>query len=104
MCMFPRKRRFRRRSREADVKDTTVALPEGVQFNPSAADGLQACSEAQIGFTGVNPQSGADEFTPGAPSCPEASKIATVKISTPLLPSPLEGAVYLAAPQNFAGR
>ncbi len=88
---------------EADVKDTTVALPQGVQLSPSAADGLAACSLAQIGFMGVNPQTGADEFTPDAPSCPNASKVATVRIKTPLLPNPLEGAVYLAAPQNFAG-
>jgi hypothetical protein len=87
----------------ADVKDTTVALPAGVQLSPSAADGLSACSLAQIGFTGVNPETGADEFTSAAPSCPDASKVASVKIKTPLLPNPLEGAVYLAAPQNFAG-
>jgi hypothetical protein len=88
---------------EADVKDTTVTLPAGVQLSPSAADGLQSCSNAQIGFEGVNSVTGVDEFTPDAPSCPDASKVATVKIRTPLLPNPLEGAVYLAAPQNFAG-
>ncbi len=88
---------------EADVKNTTVALPAGVQLSPSASDGLLACSDAQIGFTGVNPLTGTDEFTSARPSCPDASKIATVKIKTPLLPNALEGAVYLAAPQNFAG-
>jgi hypothetical protein len=88
---------------EADVKDTTVALPAGVQLSPSAADGLQACSNAQIGFLGTNPTSGVNEFTPDAPACPDASKIATVKIKTPLLTNPLEGAVYLAAPQNIMG-
>jgi len=87
----------------ADVKTTTVALPAGVQLSPSAADGLQACSEAQIGFTGVDLQTGTDEFTSSVPSCPEASKIATVKIKSPLLPNALVGAVYLAAPQNFSG-
>jgi hypothetical protein len=86
---------------ESDVKNTTVALPAGVQLSPSAADGLQTCSDAQIGFTGVNPQTGIDEFTSSAPTCPEASKVATVRINTPLLPNALEGAVYLAAPQNF---
>jgi hypothetical protein len=88
---------------DSDVKKITVALPAGVSINPAGGDGLQACSDAQIGFTGVNPQSGIYEFTPGAPSCPETSKIGTVKIKTPLLPNALEGAVYLAAPQNFAG-
>jgi hypothetical protein len=88
---------------ESDVKNTTVTLPAGVQLSPSAADGLQTCSDAQIGFTGVNPQTGTDEFTSSAPTCPEASKVATVRINTPLLPNALEGAVYLAAPQNFLG-
>ena len=77
---------------EADVRDTTVTLPAGVQISPSAADGLQACSQAQIGLD-----------SPEKPSCPDASKIATVHIATPLLEHELEGAVYLAAPQNFAG-
>ena len=37
----------------SDVKDITVTLPEGMRLNPSAADGLQACSEGQVGFTGI---------------------------------------------------
>jgi hypothetical protein len=71
---------------EANVKDTTVALPEGVVLNPAAADGLSACSLEQISLE-----------TPGTPTCPDASKVATVEIHTPLLPEPLVGAVYLAA-------
>jgi hypothetical protein len=86
----------------SDVKNTTVTLPEGLALNAAAADGRQACSTAQIGFTGVGP-GGVDEFTPGEASCPNASKIATATITTPLLPNPLKGFVYLAAPQNFAG-
>ena len=70
---------------EADVKGLSVTLPEGVVLNPSAADGLQACSMEQVGL-----QSAA------ASTCPEAAKVATVKIKTPLLPNPLEGAAYLA--------
>jgi hypothetical protein len=70
---------------EADVKNTTVALPEGVAINPAGADGLLACSEEGIALHSAEP-----------PSCPEASKIGTVRIKTPLLPNPLEGAAYLA--------
>ncbi len=70
---------------EADVEDTTVTLPEGVALNAAAADGLGACSEAQIAL---------ESHT--VPTCPEASKVGTVEITTPLLPNPLTGAAYLA--------
>lgn len=70
---------------ESDVKGLSVTLPEGVAINPSAGDGLLACSEAQIGL-----QSAA------ASSCPEASNVATVKVKTPVLAYPLEGAAYIA--------
>ena len=82
---------------ESAVKGISVALPEGVAVNPSGGDGLQACSQAQIGFAGTGPEERL-LFSPTLPEpfCPDASKIGTVKIKTPLLPNPLEGAVYLA--------
>jgi hypothetical protein len=83
------------------VRTITTVLPPGVTVNPAGGDGLEACSNAQIGFTGTNAQTGAQEFEPGAPSCPDASKIATARIKSPLLPNALEGEVYLAAPQNY---
>ncbi len=84
---------------ESSIKDIAVTLPEGVALNPSGADGLEACSEGQIGFTGVEAASGTDLFTPDLPSpfCPNGAKIGTAKIKTPLLANPLEGEVYLAA-------
>jgi hypothetical protein len=93
---------------EGDLKEYSVLLPEGLQLNASAANGLQACSPAQIGYTGMaelepssEPGVQTPQFTPARPSCPDASKVATVKIRTPLLEGELEGAVYLAAPQNY---
>ncbi len=94
---------------EADVKDTTVTLPAGVQISPSAADGLQACPQLH-GKEAVKEERehkreevGIDLESDAPANCPDASKIATVKIKTPLLEGELEGAVYLASPQNFAG-
>ncbi len=96
---------------ESAVRDTTVALPAGVAVNPAGADGLEACSEGLAGFTGFkefNPEfeAGVKTFSftstpiealqPGVSLCPNGSKIATVKIKTPLLPNALEGTVYLA--------
>ncbi len=92
---------------EADMRDTTVMLPPGVQISPSAADGLQACPqlhgrepgqeerEREGREVGINLESAAPA------NCPNASKVATVWVRTPLLEHELEGAIYLAAPQSF---
>ncbi len=40
------------RSADADVQRATVTLPAGMLSTPSAANGLQACSEQQIGYEG----------------------------------------------------
>jgi uncharacterized repeat protein (TIGR01451 family) len=63
------------------LKDAVVALPEGVTVNPSSANGLQACSLAEIGMS----ESG--QPNAAAPDCPNASKIGTVELETPALPA-----------------
>jgi hypothetical protein len=68
----------------AHVKDVSVTLPAGMTLSPSAADGLGGCSDAQIGLKVL-----------GAATCPDSSKIGTVKVTTPLLDDPLEGEVFL---------
>jgi uncharacterized repeat protein (TIGR01451 family) len=71
------------------VKETVVTLPEGMTVDPSSANGLSACSEAQIGWQGKSPiPSGEYEnFDASPPACPDASKIGTVELETPALPS-----------------
>jgi hypothetical protein len=84
----------------AHLKDTTVTLPEGMTLNPSAAAGLDVCTEAQIGLIGTgfaapNPI----HFSKAPQSCPDASKVGTLEVKTPLVKEKLrEGAVYLAKP------
>jgi hypothetical protein len=83
----------------SEIKAVNVTLPEGLTVNPSGADGLEACSEDQIGYlSGVSVPPEDLHFTPGigAPFCPQASKIGTATISTPILKNPLEGFVYVA--------
>jgi hypothetical protein len=70
---------------QASLKKAVVQLPAGVAVSPSAAGGLQSCSEEQIALHAESPA-----------SCPSASKIGTVEVDTPLLEAPLQGAVYLA--------
>jgi hypothetical protein len=85
---------------ESAVEDTTVALPSGLQLSPPAANGLRACSAAAFGspFAGAEEelQIGNTRFLPGFPACADAAKVGTVTITTPVLPEPLTGAVYLA--------
>lgn len=71
------------------VKDVTVTLPQGVTVSPSSADGLQGCTDQQVGLGALGP-----------PNCPNGSKIGTVSIDTPLLDVPLTGAVYLGQPKS----
>jgi hypothetical protein len=68
----------------AHLKRTTVTLPEGMTLNPSAANGLGACSDAELGLGNRQPA-----------QCPDSSKIGTVSVDTPLLDESLGGAFYI---------
>ncbi len=71
------------------LKKVSVKLPVGVGINPGSAQGLVGCSDAQIKLREL-----------GDPVCPDASKIGTVKIETPVLPGPLDGFVYVGEPKS----
>jgi hypothetical protein len=75
---------------EAEPSKVTVALPEGFTANPSFAEGISGCSEAQ--YQAEQLESAAGE------GCPETSKLGSVISQTPLLKEPIEGALYLATP------
>jgi hypothetical protein len=72
-----------------NVKDIAVTLPSGMALSPSAADGLGACSDAQIGLKVLGPA-----------TCPDSSKIGTVEVTTPLLDDPLEGEIFLGTQKS----
>ncbi len=83
----------------ANLKDATVTLPKGVTINPSGGNGLQACSSSQIGLAspiGRTPI----RFDEAQPSCPDAARLGTVEVDTPLVEHPLPGAVYIATPYD----
>jgi hypothetical protein len=74
----------------SQLRNTVVTLPQGVTIAAGAADGLEACSEAQVGYK-ISP--------PPPANCPEASKIASVEIDSPSLSRPVQGAVYQRTPE-----
>ncbi len=81
-----------------ELKDIVVTLPEGVVLNASGADGLEACSLQQIGYRGNSfPMPNPIRFNREPQTCPDASKIGTGELKTPLIAEPLKGALYLAA-------
>jgi hypothetical protein len=68
------------------VKETVVTLPEGMSFSPSFANGLDSCPLVAMRLGTNDPV-----------ECSDASRIGEVTLSTPLLPKPIEGSIYLAA-------
>jgi hypothetical protein len=85
---------------DSAIEKAVVTLPEGVTTNPSVASGLAACTLAQYNAQKLG----------GAGGCPEASKIGTVEVESPVLeeevgtpgeeepqlaPHVLRGAIYV---------
>jgi hypothetical protein len=70
---------------ESHLRNASIELPQGMGLNPSAANGLQSCTDAQFGKGTRNPI-----------ACPAGSKIGTVEVETPPLPAgALKGTAYL---------
>jgi hypothetical protein len=75
---------------QSDIKRVEVKLPDGFTVNPSIAQGLAACSPADLSRERAG-------SAPGA-GCPQASTIGTVEVESPLLDEPLSGRLYVAKP------
>jgi hypothetical protein len=82
----------------ADIQNTVVTLPEGLVVNPGQAAGLRACGSAEDGLTSEAEKAKGEE-NDGPPSCPNASKVGTVTIKSPLIEGAadkqFEGNVYV---------
>jgi hypothetical protein len=65
-----------------DLRSVSVTLPLGASLSPSAANGLAACSDAQLVAEG----------------CPSTAKIGTASIASPVAHNQLKGWVYLGTP------
>ncbi|MGC1164774.1 MAG: hypothetical protein WA862_01565 [Solirubrobacterales bacterium] len=75
---------------QSDIKRAVVTLPEGFTTNPSIAEGLNVCTEADLARETVT-------SAPGS-GCPNASKIGTVEVETPLLEEDVNGSLFIAKP------
>jgi hypothetical protein len=73
----------------AELEDAVVTMPAGVVLSPSAANGLQACTEAEVGLGTEQPV-----------ECPNASKLGEVSVVTPALTGELKGFLYLGGPPS----
>jgi hypothetical protein len=84
----------------AHLRHAAVTLPEGMVINPASANGLGACTPQQIGLTTPVGSSGTPHFDKAPAACPDASRIGSVEVDTPVFANPLQGSVYLAAPHD----
>ncbi len=80
---------------EAELKEAKVILPAGVTVNPAGANGLVGCPLLS-GKEGRPGQSGIDLENGEGANCPNASRIGTAEITTPLIEEELEGGIYVA--------
>jgi hypothetical protein len=79
---------------QSDIKKAVVTLPEGVTINPSVGEGLDVCTPADLKRETLG-------AAPGV-GCPNASKLGTVHLETPLIDEAIDGDVFLAQQDDAA--
>jgi hypothetical protein len=77
---------------QSELKKAVVTLPQGFTTNPSVAEGLKACSEAEYEASTLEANSG----------CTSESKVGEVEVTSPLIPSDqvVKGGLYVATQHN----
>ena len=82
---------------QADIEKAVVTLPVGMSINPSQAEGLEVCSEADLARESLDSEFGA--------GCPGGSKIGTIEVESPLVEGEvLDGTLFVAKPyENLGG-
>lgn len=75
---------------QSHVRKANLQMPKGMGLNPTGAQGLVACSDAQF-------KKGVRVY---ANECPAASDIGTVEVDSPPLAEPLVGDVYVGEQQS----
>jgi hypothetical protein len=79
----------------SDIASAVLELPEGMTLNPSAAEGLASCSLAQLDAESA--------FSAPGAGCPQASKLGTLEVETPILEDQLlRGSFFLGAQNDPA--
>jgi hypothetical protein len=74
---------------DSHLLKANVVLPQGTGLNPSVANGIEVCTDAQFGKGTDNPI-----------ACPAASKIGEIEVDTASLDQPLEGDAYIGEPTS----
>jgi hypothetical protein len=74
------------------TKESRLTLPPGMGLNPSAANGLQVCTDDQFGKGTRNPV-----------ACPAGSRVGSVTIDSPALPTKDDGEATEAAGPALQG-
>jgi hypothetical protein len=69
------------------LRKAVITLPPGTALSPPAAQGLEGCTDAQLGIGSNAP-----------PTCPAASDIGDVTVVSKNVPNPLHGDFYLGQP------
>jgi hypothetical protein len=72
----------------SQLKTASITLPEGMTLNPSAANGLEACTVGQARIH-------SEKF---GVECPAGSELGSVSLEVPTLSEPLTGKIYLGDP------